>query len=193
MRKVGAVGRGFVSRSNRRCLRQSAIWRTFSDIGTTQWNRPQNRPLIIHRICPGAVTGRRQSPCQQYAAWKKLTVPGFQSHLALQTTSPRTDEQGVWREHSRARNALAGKYEGPTPSPEVVGPNPSNFERQFTPPPQDCNSIEVPCNPLMELQKADFKDHPMECPHCGTKLIIGSPMDQIIAAHRTCPVCKKES
>lgn len=49
-----------------------------------------------------------------------------------------------------------------------------------------------PYNPLMALRKSDFKDHPMECPHCGTKLIIGSPMDQIIAARRTCPVCKKE-
>jgi hypothetical protein len=32
----------------------------------------------------------------------------------------------------------------------------------------------------------------MEFPHCGAELIIGSPMDHIIAARRTCPVCKKE-
>jgi transposase-like protein len=44
----------------------------------------------------------------------------------------------------------------------------------------------------MEPWESEFKDFPMNCPHCGAELIIGSPMDHIIAARRTCPVCKQD-
>ena len=44
----------------------------------------------------------------------------------------------------------------------------------------------------MEPWESEFKEYPMNCPDCGAELIIRSPMDHIIAARRTCPVCKKD-
>jgi len=44
----------------------------------------------------------------------------------------------------------------------------------------------------MEPWESEFNKYPMNCPDCGAELIIGSPMDHIIAARRTCPVCKKD-
>jgi predicted RNA-binding Zn-ribbon protein involved in translation (DUF1610 family) len=32
----------------------------------------------------------------------------------------------------------------------------------------------------------------MQCPHCHTALMIGTVMDRILSARRTCPKCGKE-
>jgi DNA-directed RNA polymerase subunit RPC12/RpoP len=45
---------------------------------------------------------------------------------------------------------------------------------------------------MEEETLADSNQHPMICPYCGTKIIVFSPMEKILAARRTCPKCKKE-
>ena len=40
--------------------------------------------------------------------------------------------------------------------------------------------------------KLQFYEHPVTCPYCGSKVIVISVMETILAACRHCPVCKKE-
>lgn len=43
-----------------------------------------------------------------------------------------------------------------------------------------------------DLSYFRIKEREIACPHCKTKLILGSPMDKIILARRTCPKCEKD-
>jgi Zn finger protein HypA/HybF involved in hydrogenase expression len=40
--------------------------------------------------------------------------------------------------------------------------------------------------------KLEFHEHPVICPYCKANVVISSLMEFIIAARRTCPVCKRE-
>ena len=40
--------------------------------------------------------------------------------------------------------------------------------------------------------KLQFYEHPVTCPYCGSKVIVMSVMETILAARRHCPVCKRE-
>jgi len=40
--------------------------------------------------------------------------------------------------------------------------------------------------------KLEFHDHPVTCPYCRTNLVFTSLMERILAARRTCTVCRKE-
>jgi DNA-directed RNA polymerase subunit RPC12/RpoP len=43
-----------------------------------------------------------------------------------------------------------------------------------------------------DLSYFRMKERGIECPHCHTKLILASPMENIFMARRTCAKCKKE-
>ena len=43
-----------------------------------------------------------------------------------------------------------------------------------------------------DLSYFRIKEREIVCPHCHTNLILGSPMDSIILARRTCPKCGKD-
>jgi ssDNA-binding Zn-finger/Zn-ribbon topoisomerase 1 len=43
-----------------------------------------------------------------------------------------------------------------------------------------------------DLSYFGMKEREIKCPHCHTKLLLASPMENIFVARRTCPKCKKE-